>query len=345
MDWDTYELQFRAEAKRLGNDEEYVVRCLDYAKNLHRRGLPPIYDQEHLAHLVGYDISYLRRASNRPIRFYRQFKIGKADGSQREIAEPLPSLKEIQHWILQNILDKCKPTRYSKAYSKGASVKDNAKFHRRQSTVITIDIKDFFPSLGEKKVYVLFRSLGFSRPVSRLLMGLCTLDGGLPQGAPTSPAIANLLCKRIDLRMAGYARGRALRYTRYADDLTLSGEVDIGATIRFAGTVLEDDRLSINHKKTRVMRKHNQQKVTGVVVNDKMQAPRTLRRTLRQEIYFIEKYGLESHLASTKNMRCNYLSHIRGIAFFIRFLNPLDRDALRAIALVNSLLDPLRMSE
>lgn len=330
MNWQNYAKRFRREARKAGRGDDYIERCLTYAKSLYKAGLPIIYDQEHLALLVGYSIEYLCKVSNAQTHSYRKFRIPKVSGGWRKIAEPLPSLKEIQRFILDNILYKCEPSKFAKAFIPGKSIRENARFHRNQPMVLSLDIQDFFPSISASRVYGLFWRMGYCKPVTTMLTQLCTLDGSLPQGAPTSPALSNLVSLRLDRRLSNYAIKNAIRYTRYADDLTFSGNFNTGSVIRLVRKVLFDDGLELNVEKTRLMQRHNRQEVTGIVVNKKMQAPRSLRRKLRQDIYYIEKYGLDSHMEATKKLLVNYVNHLRGIANFISFVNPADRDAKQA---------------
>jgi RNA-directed DNA polymerase len=334
LDWAKYSKSFKREAHKAGYDDQYIEKCLNYAKCLSEKGLPIIYDQEHLAALTGYNIEYLRRASNAPNLFYRRFKIPKKSRGFREISEPLPSLKEIQQWILNNILYQCTVSKFAKAFKHQCSIRDNARFHRGQRSVLSLDIKNFFSSIPTSRVFTFFNNCGYSKEVVTMLTNLCTSNNALPQGAPTSPALSNLLSMRMDKRLSKYALKRKLRYTRYADDLTFSGECDVGSIIRIVSTVLKDDGLQLNTNKTHLMRPCSRQVVTGIIVNKKMQAPREIRRNLRQDIYYIEKYGLDSHMQATGRTRAGYINHLRGIANFILFVNSKDRDAKHAIEVI-----------
>lgn len=336
MEWARYAARFRREAKKAGYDSEYIKRCLNYAKALHDKQLPVIYDQQHLSLLVGYSEDYLRRASNDARNFYRKFKIPKRSGEFREISEPLPSLKEIQRWILDNILYCGNVSKFAKGFIKGRSIRDNARFHRKQKMILSLDIENFFTSIPAGKVFNYLRNLGYCKSVSTMLTNLCTLGGALPQGAPTSPAFSNLLSLRIDRRLSSYALKQKIRYTRYADDLAFSGEFDVSSLIKLVEQVLHDDGLKLNATKTRLMLPHTRQEVTGIVVNERMQAPRQVRRNLRQAIYFIEKYGLDSHMEATSKFRANYVNHLRGIANFVLFINPEDKDAKHALKILST---------
>lgn len=325
MKWKRYSNLFREKALSFGFSEVQIERCLNYAINLFQKNFPIIYDQTHLSLLVGYSNEFLLKASNSPESFYRKFKIPKKSGGVREIAEPLPSLKEIQKWILKEILYKCKTSEYSKAFSPGSSIKNNARFHKSQELVLSLDIKNFFGSLKYRKVRSLFQRLGYSNGVSTMLANLCCLEGNLPQGASTSPMLSNLLTYNIDKRISGFIKKYGIRYSRYADDLSFSGKFEPGSIIKFVRKVLAEEKLLINYKKIRLMHRHQRQEVTGIVVNQHMQVPINLRKKLRQAIYYMDKYGLNSHLDRIKCSRAHYVQHLLGIANFIYFINPADK--------------------
>src|SRR5690625_357890 len=131
MNWNQYKEDCYHYAKYNGKSEEYIKLCLVYAENLFGQDLPIIYDQTHLSLLVGYKLEYLIKVSNSSKHFYRKFQVPKRSKNEfRIISEPLPNLKNIQKWILNNILNQLEPNPYSKAFRKGYSIKDNAKFHR-----------------------------------------------------------------------------------------------------------------------------------------------------------------------------------------------------------------------
>lgn len=343
VDWETYESRFRAASLRADSrrkfDREYTERCLAYAKPIADKGLPIIYDHYHLAKLVGYQNSYLFGVSNSPKNFYRRYTIPKVSGGTRTITEPLPSLKEIQRWILENILGEIEIHPFAKGFARGRSIRDNARFHQRRQLVLTVDIEDFFGHISFDRVRRIFFDFGYTSRVATLLAKLCTLNGSLPQGAPTSPALSNIACAMVDKRLAGYSRKLRIRYTRYADDLTFSGQFDAGDLIVFVREVLRDNGFSLNDRKTRLMERHQRQETTGIVVNDRMQAPREIRRRIRQECWYIEQFGLESHLEHRNKVRSNYLRHLLGVVGFVLFINPLDRDALQALRVLTPILN------
>lgn len=326
MEWEEYKSKFYHLASFEGKDQDYIDKCLSYAEKLFVKGLPVIYDQLHLSLLVGYEEAYLIKVSNSQERFYREFEILKKNKiDTRAISEPLPNLKNIQRWILNEILYKLEPSEYSKAFRPGFSIKDNARFHRKQKKLLTVDIKDYFGSIDFQKVFVFFRGLGYSKQVSVMLSNICILNDGLPQGAPTSPMLSNLITKKLDRRIAGFSKKYNIRYTRYADDLTFSGDFKEGYVIEFIKMVLKADGFIINESKTRVRKKNQRQEVTGIVVNEKMQASRSYRRDFRQQMYFVKKYGLDSHVNNIEGGNpVKYLYHLLGMANFIINVNQND---------------------
>ncbi|WP_430735345.1 retron St85 family RNA-directed DNA polymerase [Halodesulfovibrio aestuarii] len=337
FDWNAYKKRFVYKAQQQNLTSDDIGLCLAYGQKLYEQQLPIIYSASHFCTLVGYAPQYVMGVANNSTEFYRNFHIAKRNGSRRSISEPLPSLKEIQYWILENILEQLPISPYAKAYRKGYGLRHNARFHRKQDVLVRIDIKNFFPSLQIGLVFNLFRSLGYSESVAALLSQLCCKDNALPQGAPTSPYLSNVLCKDIDTSLATYAKEKEYRYTRYADDLFFSGAVFPSSLLGFVKLVLAKYQLKINYSKVKVYRKENQQRVTGVVVNNKMQVPRTYRKKLRQEVYYIKKNGLYGHMLHKGITQSNYLEHLIGKANHILNVNPKDKEALTTLAFLKEI--------
>lgn len=330
MDFEAYRVSFSNAASAAGAESDAILAALMYAENLHRRHLPIIYDAEHLSLLTGYKVSFLYSASNSPINYYRRFVIPKKNGEGREIAEPLPSLKEIQYWILKNILEKIAVSKYAKGFAKNTSIRRNASFHRAQPLVLNLDVENFFGSLSFRSCFHVFFDAGYSKPVSGLLAGLCTLENGLPQGAPTSPALSNCICRNFDETVGARVISQGCRYTRYADDITISGIFRVSEMIRLVSGELFKLSLRLNKEKTRVMGKGSRQEVTGIIVNSsKLSVPKEMRRKIRLLAYYITKYGLDDHLLHTENMRRRGFEHYAGLANFALFIDPEFEDAIK----------------
>lgn len=326
MEWIEYKLKFIEAAQKNNKNEKYCNRWLKYAGNLWNRDLPIIFTQEHLCALLGYEPVYIYAVSNSPLNFYHYYQIQKKNGGKRDISEPLPNLKEIQRWILENILYSFKVSPYAKAYIKGKSIKDNVRFHRRQKKVLSLDIKDFYNHLTDWMVYQLFIEAGYSEAVGMMLTNLCCLKGCLPQGAPTSAALSNILMRDFDYKIGEFCKNSKIRFTRYADDMTFSGDFNEVKVISFIKKNLKALQLSINEAKTRVRKQGQQQEVTGVVVNYKPQLAKSIRKDIRKDLYYINKYGLQSHLKYIQEGRSRYLEHLFGVINYALFINPDDEE-------------------
>lgn len=324
MKWEEYKREFSYQAELIGVKEKDISRYLEYAKYLHEQNIPIIYDQNHLCKLLGYNKEFIYSICNDSDKFYRHFSIKKKNGKQREIYEPLPELKNIQSWILHSILDNCVPSDYAKAYRKNYSLKDNVRFHRKQKKILCLDIKNFFDRVSSWMVYQFFLNLHYREDVSMMLTALCCRNGCLPQGAPTSAALSNLVMKEFDENVARYCLERKIRFTRYADDMTFSGDFNEIEIIKFVRKECKKIGMNLNDEKTHVRKQGQQQRVTGIVVNEKIQVPLSLRREIRQNMYYIEKYGLDSHLKYINENRRNYLQHLLGQIEFALFINPKD---------------------
>ena len=340
MNFSAYSAQFWDAALKTGLQEDAVASLLSYAGKLNDQGLPIIYDQAHLSLLLGYDYEFLVALSNNATFFYKHYEVLKKSGGHRPIDEPLPSLKEIQRWILSEILVPASRTMVSpvaKAFMPGKSLRDNARFHKRKQKVVALDITDFFPSIGFGAVLGVFQNMGYSKPVCVMLARLCTLRGKLPQGAPTSPMLSNLFFKKTDDNIFHYCRSRSILYTRYADDLVFSGnDLKPQQLITFVKMLLSSRQMVLNEKKTKVMGRSSRQSVTGVVVNDKMQVSREYRDEIRQEVYYCIKYGRASHFGRIKqelpawiSSPDLYLKHLLGKVYFVLQVNPEDKVFLK----------------
>lgn len=326
VNWENYRNNFCEKAERTGRNKEYCDKWMRYAKRLYDQNLPIIYNQEHLCLLLGYKSEYVYAVSNSANHFYRTYEIAKKNGGTREISEPLPSLKEIQRWILDNILSQIVISVYAKAYVKDKSIKENARFHKRQEVVLSLDVERFFDSITSDKVYNLFLELGYKDDVVVMLTNLCCLNGCLPQGAPTSPTLSNIILRDFDNEIGQYITENRIRYTRYADDMTFSGDFKPGKVISLVKRELYSVGLKLNESKTRTRRHGQRQEVTGIVVNEKMQLPRSVRKKIRQEVYYIKKYGLESHMQKCNIHKANYLQHLQGRIQYGLFINPYDNE-------------------
>lgn len=325
MKWETVEKNIRKECKAQRKSSEYIQKYIAYSKNLFDKNLPIISSPEHFSLLVGMEHQYICNMAYADKCFYRHFSIPKSNGTIRKIDEPLPDLKFVQTWILKNILEKCPISVYAKAYFKGRTLKHNARFHRAQKVVVTMDIKDFFSTISICDVTKIFENMGYFHDLSCFLAYLCCFNNVLPQGAPTSPYLSNLRMIVFDNKISKYTSEKRIRYTRYADDLTFSGDFNPHFLINDISRMIFDEGFCVNSQKTRVAKNNNRQEVTGIIVNSHMQISKEKRRQIRQQVYYIRKFGLESHLEYINENRANYLNHLLGQINFALFVNPKDK--------------------
>jgi hypothetical protein len=281
--------------------------------------LPPLDSPTQLAEALGLTVAQLRwLAYHRDAAthlHYRRFVIPKRGGGERAIWAPMPRLKKAQHWILHNVAEKLPVHGAAHGFLSGRSTLSNAALHTDARLIVKMDVKDFFPSVTLARVKGIFRKAGYREQVATLLALLCTesprevveLEGRtyyvslgprcLPQGAPTSPALTNTLCLRLDRRLSGLGARFGYRYSRYADDLTFSlpaghqGKPRLGALMGLVKRVVETEGFALHSGKTRVHRSGGRQQVTGLVVNGSgpPRVPRALRRQLRAAAHNLQR--------------------------------------------------------
>ncbi len=229
--------------------------------------------------------------------YYNHFTIAKRQGGERQIAAPSDALKALQRRVLHRLLNPLPTPREATGFIPGRSVVDNAAPHVGQDAVINIDLADFFPSIPAKRVTESLLGLGWSADSAAILTYICTHEGRLPQGAPTSPALSNLVSRRMDARLSTLAARCGGRYTRYADDLTFSfpafgkapgtpapgtGKTTRRRVLSLVREIIEEEGFEIQMKKrVRIQRAHQRQTATGLVVNSHVNLPREFRRRIR----------------------------------------------------------------
>ncbi len=299
--------------------------------------LPHLPTEAHLADWLGLSIEELdwlagdayryreasptaRRPWVEPSRHYQCLLLPKRRGGLRLIEAPLPRLKAAQRRILSDLLSRVPVHEAAHGFVTGRRVATHAATHAGQAFVASLDLKDFFPSIGRARIEALFHTLGFTEAVAARLTALCTTrtpamvrdrlrsDGSLshqdarrlasahlPQGAPTSPALANLCAFGLDLRLDGLAHRFGARYSRYADDLVWSGPAPLARDWRtlqaWATGVIEDEGFRLRHDKTRRMPAAGRQRITGVVVNERPNLPREAYDQLRAELHRLGAQG------------------------------------------------------
>ena len=324
MDNKKYLNELEVLLKEKGESQENINAAMEYSKNLLALKMPVIFDKEHFAALVGvtvHEISTMMALLEKV--YYTKKEIPKKSGGVRELMIPAMRLRMIQQWILKNILYSIPVSRYAMGFTKRRSIVTNAKMHVGKECVVNMDMKDFFPTITQEQVFKVFYYYGYTIGVSYMLSRLCTVDGKLPQGAPTSPYLSNIICLKLDKRLSNLARSYEAEYSRYADDITFSGCYGVQNIILPASKIIENEGFGINNKKTRIAFKYEKQEVTGINVSgNKISVDKKYRKAFLQEIYYCKKYGPSDHL---KYIGCNkrfYQEHLYGKAYFINMVDP-----------------------
>ncbi|WP_299221434.1 reverse transcriptase family protein [uncultured Aquimarina sp.] len=313
---------------------------------LRQGGLPILQTAEEVAKAMGITIGQLRflafSRKNAKVNHYIRFQIPKKTGGFRHISAPQPKLKAAQHWILEHILNKVAMHPNAHGCVIGRSIKTNAVPHVAKDVVINQDLKNFFPSIVYSRIRGVFKALGYSDQVATIFALLCSEpkilevsvlgeeyyaqrgERFLPQGSPCSPAITNILCKKLDYRLAGLAAKYGFTYTRYVDDLTFSATHEqyeqITTILKYSRRIVKEENFTLHPDKLRVMKKGVRQEVTGVVVNEKPNIEKKSLKRFRALLYQIEKDGLEGKVWTGK---ADLLSQIHGYA---NFINQIDSE-------------------
>jgi RNA-directed DNA polymerase len=296
------------------------------------------------------DLKGLCYKKNRPLlRHYHYLVLSKRDGNIRLIEAPKPRLKKLQRQILTEILERIPPHPCVHGFLKGRSIRTFAAAHVGQRVVLRMDLSDFFPTFAAARIQTLFRTMGYPEPVADLLGGICTNRAPrnpeltpearalysrphLPQGAPASPALANLCSYRLDCRLSGLAKSAGARYTRYADDLAFSGGEEFERRVeRFSAhvaAILLEEGFIVNHRKTRIMRQGVRQHLAGLVVNQRMNVKRTDFDLLKATLTNCVRLGPDSQ---NRGDHPSFRAHLQGRVGFVESINPARGKRLRPI--------------
>jgi hypothetical protein len=299
------------------------------------------------------------RGAAGPLRHYHYRWQAKRSGSARLVEAPKPRLKAIQRALLRDVLALIPPHDAAHGFRPGRSIRTHIAPHVGRPVVVTLDLCDFFPTIMAARVCALFRTAGYPEPVARRLAGLCTnsvptdvwsdpscpfhaqelwrvrrlyRQPHLPQGAPTSPALANLAAFHLDARLSGLATALGVRYTRYADDLAFSGGLTLARAIERVivqvGAIALEEGFSVQHRKTRVMRQGVRQRVTGVIVNAHPNVARDAFDLLKATLHNCIRHGPDSE---NRAGHSDFRAHLAGRIAHVAGLNPARGRRLQAL--------------
>lgn len=260
---------------------------------------------------------------------YEEIIIKKKNKGLRYLNEPSHILKSIQKRILKNVLEEKMISKSAYAYKKGLSTVLNAKNHVGCKVILKLDIENFFDNINFYKVYnSCFNENLYPKKLGMLLTNLCVYNDMLPQGSPTSGYISNIVLRNFDCNIDAYCKDKNINYTRYSDDMTFSGDFDIRKLIKYANELLYKEGFKLNKSKIKVVLNTTRQQVTGIVVNEKINLSKNYKRKIRQEVYYVLKYGVKSHIKKRNiNLSCNkYLSVLLGKINYVLIVNPNDKE-------------------
>jgi RNA-directed DNA polymerase len=299
-----------------------------------------------------------RDAKRSALLHYHYRVLAKSFDSVRLIEAPKPRLKQLQRKILTTILERIPPHPVAHGFVKSRSIRTFVAPHVGRRVVLKMDLRDFFPSIGGPRIQAFFRTAGYPEPVADLLGGICTnaaprglwksiseVTPGklheakvlysrphLPQGAPSSPALANLCAYRADCRLNGLANAAGAIYTRYADDLAFSGEEGfekcVGRFSIHAAAILMEEGFNVHHRKTRIMRQGVRQRLAGLITNERVNVMRKDFDLLKATLTNCVRHGPASQ---NRDSHSAFQSHLEGRVGFVEMVNPEKGRRLRTL--------------
>lgn len=360
--------RFVALAKEKGHSDDYIKACLEYAQKLTVKYYPVLFTLEHLAIAIGVKSDFLRlligdlkteAIKSKPKielkqKRYKLFLIKKKKGGKREIMAPDRDLKYIQKWIMFNILEKYPLKDSCKGFRKDISIKDNALVHEGADKILKVDLLKFYDTITEKRVYGVFKNMGYHSNLAVSLSKLCTykhtpdywnsfdvkekeilyvyvkeMPAILPQGSPSSPMLANIIASKMDHRFEVLGKKMNFSYSRYADDLTFS-IIDDGnlPTLSLINKIITNEDFYMNNDKVKYMSKGQKQYVTGLTITNGVHTSKKYRKKIARHIHFCRRFGVEAHLNKIRKDFLGYstLNFHDWLYGHICFINSVDKE-------------------
>lgn len=277
---------------------------------------------------------------------YRTLTVRKKSGGVRQLFAPRDGLRALQIRILHGILQQLPVSKYATAYVRGSTLRANAAPHVGKRYLLKLDITDFFGSIRFAQVYsAAFHTRYFPKQIGVLFTALCCREEVLPQGAPTSPAISNLVMRNFDNALGNWCASRGIAYTRYCDDMTFSADVSLYAVYQKARAMLREMGFVLNERKTKFFTNTTRQSVTGLTVNEKVSVPADYKRELRQEVYYALKFGVADSILHADRTDFiengvpnaeRYAAHLIGRLRFVLQIEPQNIWAQKALRAMDS---------
>lgn len=337
-----------------GFDQDVVRRAAHESERLKGAGLEPVLTLGHLAHLTGAPHGYLRLITSRSRDPYTDVAHRKRSGGVRPISVPEAPLMKVQRWMLRRVLTSLEPHPASHAYQQNRSILTSAGQHVGAQWLVKLDLHNFFGTVTENRVYKVFLTMGYSPLVSLELARLSTRSelhdpesdsvahkyngipdygvrssGVLPQGAPTSGALANAVAKRLDEQLADLAYTAGMAYTRYSDDLTFSTSGDFdrkqaARIIQGVTGVVSRQRFTVHRKKTQVVPPGSRKVVLGLLLrDDRVALLPEFKRRIETHTRGVQNFGLANHVAH-RGFRSiiSFVNYVEGCLAFAAGVEP-----------------------
>lgn len=350
---------YRSRQEQTVDPQAVISAAISQAQLVEAKGLTAVLTLNHLAHQTGASYGFLRGIVERNTDPYTDLSIKRRNGRRmREISIPDPILMEVQRWILHRILTILPTHQNSYAYTPGRSILHCARKHLGAKWIVKLDIRDFFPSISEARACSIFQTAGYQPLISLEMARICTRYAGhvsyinqeryrvspeyttikaykrpmlgfLPQGAPTSGSLANLVTNSLDIKLTDLASNLGLVYTRYADDLTFSSPNDFerGAAVglvRAARRILRSERFIMHEQKTSIIPPGARKLVLGLLVDgDRIRMSRKLRSRITNHIRGVEVFGLSQHMTHVRFSSIDgFVRHVSGLLAFAYDIEP-----------------------
>lgn len=347
----TYPHLYHRFGVQIGVSSETLSRVFAERARFARTGTYPIFSLGHLAHETGASYPYLREIVSRERDPYRSIAMPKRDGHSRPISAPEPILMSVQRWLLDHVLISLPMHEASYAYQRDKSIVDCASQHRGARWMVKMDLHDFFGTVQEESVYGVFRTLNYSKLVSFELARITTRaegvrlpyrsadraqissyavlgQGVLPQGGPTSGALANAVARRLDRFLQRLAIERGLVYTRYSDDLVFSGSEafrrgEAESLVKQVHGLIRKSGFSAHHSKTKIVPPGARKVVLGLLVDDTVRLLPEQRRRIEVHLRGCELNGIARHAAHRRfDSVFGFIDHLDGLIAFALGVDP-----------------------
>jgi len=265
---------------------------------------------------------------------YKKFKIRKRSGGKRTIASPQDTLMAIQKTIYNRILLQVNIHPAATGFRKGLSIVNNVKLHLGKDDIIKTDLINFFGTIKQERVMKAFESMGYPSKYSAVLADLCCLNGHLPQGAPTSPALSNIISYEMDKKLTFLSHKYRLAYTRYADDITFSGnDINPDFVLPEIRKIANEEGFKLKQTKTRYINKNKRKLITGISISSgkKLTIPKAKKREIRKNVYFVLTKGLAEHQRFIKSTDPVYLKRLLCYLSFWKMVEPDNKYVINSI--------------